>query len=262
MRAMSLSIAAIRELEARAARTWPAEVNVPLNGWLLRASGGVTKRANSVMTAGDGPGGSGWLEDIEAFYTDRALTPTFQVTEASPPDLDDLLARHGYAKETPCVLMTAQADAAAAAARQEWDNRHAEMELRVTERADAQWLDDFIRLEQFPAERLPFYEGLCARMPAGTLFYSLHSEGAAIAVATVIGEDGWGGIVNVAVDARLRGQGVGKRLMADIAEHSLMQQIDRLYLQVTANNEPALRLYRRFGFAPVYEYHYRVKVTP
>jgi ribosomal protein S18 acetylase RimI-like enzyme len=259
---MSWDTAAIREMEARAARTWPAEENVPLNGWLLRASGGVTKRANSVLTAGDGPRGSGWLEEIEAFYKARGLTPAFHVTEGSPPHLDGVLARHGYAKEAPCVLMTARADMAAAAARQALDRRHAKLELRVSERADAQWLDDFIRLEQFPAKRLKFYEGLCARMPAGTRFFSLHSEGAAIAVATVIGEDGWGGIVNVAVDARRRGQGIGKRLMADIAEHSLSRQIDRLYLEVMANNEPALRLYMRLSFAPVYEYHYRVKVSP
>lgn len=64
------------------------------------------------------------------------------------------------------------------------------------------------------------------------------------------------------VDERLRGQGFGKLLMASVAEHCLAQQIDRLYLQVIANNEPAVRLYKRLSFNPVYGYQYRVKLTP
>ncbi|KIL39505.1 hypothetical protein SD70_19735 [Gordoniibacillus kamchatkensis] len=252
----------IRRLEARAARTWPAAENVPLGGWLLRASGGVTKRANSVLTAGDEPSDGDWLQRVEAFYLSRGLTPTFQVTDGSPERLDELLDRHGYAKETPCLLMIAETETAAAVARDSSKVRHEDVRLQVSSHADDEWLDDFIRLEQFPPERLPFYQGLLERMPAGTRYFTLLQQRTAVAVATVVGEQGWGGVINVAVDERLRGQGLGKTLMASVAECCAEQQIDRLYLQVVANNEPAIRLYRRFGFIPAYGYHYRIKLDP
>lgn len=181
----------IRRLEERAARTWPAEAALPQNGWLLRASDGTTRRANSELTAGDGPSGDGWLEHIEVFYRERELTPIFQMSDGSPHGLDELLERRGYAKETPCVVMTAQAAAAAEAARHSLNGGLPDTRLQISDRADSQWLDDFIRLEQFPASRLPFYEGLCGRMPAGTHCFSLQRDGTTIAVATVVGEDGW-----------------------------------------------------------------------
>lgn len=259
---MSFTIKEIRELEHRAARTWPAGEAVPKDGWLLRASGGVTKRANSVLTAGDGPRDEKWLEDIEAFYRARRQPAIFQVTEGSPAGLDELLERHGYEKDVSCLLMTGRSADAIDACRGSVNELHADIVLRVTDRADPSWLNDFLRLEDFPDSRRPFYEGLISRMPSGATFFALERSGETVAIATSIREDGWAGIINVAVDERLRGQGIGKLLMRHVAEHSLERQASRLYLQVIADNEPAVRLYMRLGFSPAYGYHYRSKLTP
>lgn len=258
---MRLPMDEIRELEHRAARTWPAQEAVSRNGWLLRASGGTTKRANSVLTAGDAPADEHWLEEIESFYRERMLPPTFHITDGSPAHLDELLERHGYVKEFPCLFMIGQSSDAIEVS-YEAGFRHDDISLRVTARADDRWLDDFIRLEGFPEQRRPFYFGLFSRMLENTSFFALERQNETVAVATTVREDGWSGIINVAVDERHRGQGIGKLLMRHVAQHSLEQEASRLYLQVVADNEPAVRMYRRLGFTPAYGYHYRSKPTP
>ena len=68
----------------RAHGSWPAVEAEPLGDWVLRASGGFSARANSVLLAGDP--GRDWdeaLGSVEAFYADRGLPAWAQVTVGS-----------------------------------------------------------------------------------------------------------------------------------------------------------------------------------
>lgn len=85
-------------------------------------------------------------------------------------------------------------------------------------------------------------------MPDGTMFFSLERGGETLAIATSVRDNGWSGII--------------KLLMRGIAEFCLEKKASRLYLQVVADNEPAVRLYKRLGFTPVCGYHDRSKPIP
>ncbi len=56
---------------------------------------------------------------------------------------------------------------------------------------------------------------------------------------------------NVAVDERLRGRGIGRRLVEACVEHVWASGGDFIMLQVWERNEAALHLYRSLGFEPV-----------
>ncbi len=56
---------------------------------------------------------------------------------------------------------------------------------------------------------------------------------------------------NIAVDPDLVGRGIGRVLLSDLARRALERQARHLTLEVRADNQPALALYTRFGFAPV-----------
>ncbi|NYV78217.1 GNAT family N-acetyltransferase, partial [Streptomyces sp. UH6] len=64
--------ASFRELAGVTARAWPPVESEPLGGWVLRASSGFTRRANSVLAVGD-PGLE--LDDalavVAAWYGER-----------------------------------------------------------------------------------------------------------------------------------------------------------------------------------------------
>lgn len=59
-----------------------------------------------------------------------------------------------------------------------------------------------------------------------------------------------GSIQNVGVIPGYRGRGLGRALVARAAAGFLAAGAGRVYLEVTAGNEPAVRLYRSLGFRP------------
>lgn len=64
---------------------WPGTERVRLGGWVIRAAGGWTGRANSTLVVGD-PGcpAQEALEIVRAFYTRRGLVPRLQVPLREP----------------------------------------------------------------------------------------------------------------------------------------------------------------------------------
>src|SRR6185312_7162556 len=88
-------------IEHLADAAWPAAEQVPLGPWKLRATHGVTRRANSVFTAGIGDTSAleltKWVQAAEAFYSRRSLPAVFQISAATGASgLDALLAKRGY----------------------------------------------------------------------------------------------------------------------------------------------------------------------
>lgn len=57
-----------------------------------------------------------------------------------------------------------------------------------------------------------------------------------------------GDITNVAVKKSWQNQSVGKKLMEELVKSTEQEGVARLFLEVRASNEPALRLYRNMGF--------------
>jgi ribosomal-protein-alanine N-acetyltransferase len=57
-------------------------------------------------------------------------------------------------------------------------------------------------------------------------------------------------ITIIAVAAPHRGHGVARRLLLHLARTAIERGADALTLEVRPSNEPAMALYRRFGFAP------------
>ncbi len=92
----------ISQIELIASRAWPAREVEQYGGWFLRATGGVTRRANSVLPLQ--PPASQSLNDAiqhaREFYERRGLPCIFQMTEASnPAELDETLVNVGFQRE-------------------------------------------------------------------------------------------------------------------------------------------------------------------
>ena len=95
-------MASVARLEQRSFNAWPAVRTAVMDGWLLRSSGGYTKRANSAnaVQAGallDG----GLLQAIEAWYARQQLPAIFRLSPLADGQCDALLAARGYALVEP-----------------------------------------------------------------------------------------------------------------------------------------------------------------
>src|SRR5262249_31764512 len=69
----------IAELEARAFAAWPAAEVEPLGGWRLRATSGVTRRANSAWTAAAVDDVARSIARAAALYAARAPPPAVRL---------------------------------------------------------------------------------------------------------------------------------------------------------------------------------------
>ena len=67
------------------------------------------------------------------------------------------------------------------------------------------------------------------------------------------------GLFDLMVDPEHRGQGFGRGLLEARLNWGFEQGARLAYLQVMANNEPALALQRKYGFSKSYRYWYRVQ---
>jgi hypothetical protein len=112
----------IHDLEQRAALGWRAPEEERLGGWLLRAGGGFTGRANSALAAGD-PGER--LDQAEAkvrdWYEARSLPAMICVPypagQLQAVPLDRFLAERGWGvRPGVATVMTAPAGEVARAA--------------------------------------------------------------------------------------------------------------------------------------------------
>ncbi|KRE59483.1 GNAT family N-acetyltransferase [Paenibacillus sp. Soil750] len=249
-------------LDRIAANTWPAESNTMVDHWLIRASNGITKRANSVFAIGSYPRDDNWLSHVEQFYHSHGLPAIFHVSSASPDQLDNLLQDQGYELDTPCYMMTADCQQVASHAEERIKKQYSsalDLELVITQSVTSEWLDAFLFLEQYPEERRGFYQGLCERMPASKAFFTLKDQGQTVALGTAIVEGEWAGFVNVIVHEEHRGKGYGYAILHAMTIWSITQGATQQYLQVIANNVPAVTLYEKLGYQMKYGYHYRVK---
>ncbi|MGX1263283.1 hypothetical protein RKD55_001087 [Rossellomorea marisflavi] len=138
----------IEEVERHAAAAWPCVQSESLGEWKLRATFGVTKKANSVQTIG--VPSPGWIEASEHFYQKLGLSVIFMVSSNSPHGIDEELEQNGYEKIDECYTMVKKAGL----------RLHTSLhsgEILLIDEADDAWLHSFLSLEGFPDERASAY---------------------------------------------------------------------------------------------------------
>jgi ribosomal protein S18 acetylase RimI-like enzyme len=249
--------AAIMLLDEIAANAWPAPVQQQLEGWKLRAAGGVTRRANSVYTPGEMPNNPGWLSEVRDFYARQALPVRFQVSDGSPHALGPMLDALAYSHEADTEVQTASA--ATVAARSAGTEG---VQVTTTSRLEESWLEAFMQVEGHNPHFKDMYRTIMSAIRPVTRYAQARLAGETVGVGMAVSERGWTGLFNLATAQHRRGRGIATAIISDLAGWSIEQRADRLYLQVMSSNERAKRLYAKLGFSYLYSYHYRTEPGP
>lgn len=239
------------QLERLTLATSPALREEIYDDWVLRASGTDTRRANSVTQLGAGSLPLlHKLEYCERWYAQAGQPATFRLTTAlSPPGLDELLEARGYDVVTPSHVMCCKLDALGSV----------ETSPHIVERTGAEGIADLHRLKgSDPAlvNRDQTRQALWG-LPERYLAFIVQGEVRASGLVRIDGP--WAGIFNMRTAAEHRGRGMAGALVAALLGWARQQGATRGFLQVEQTNVAAVRLYRRAGFGPRYDYHYRVK---
>jgi GNAT superfamily N-acetyltransferase len=236
------------ELAAIASRAWPPTESAPLadpspeagGGWTLRAAGGFTRRANSVLAVGD-PGVplDEALARVVRWYGERGLPPLIQLPDFSP--YAERIGARGWVREADTLVRTAPL----APLTMLPDPPGAAVELSRT--PDAAWLAAYHRTGDLAEAALKVVRG-------GPSVWFATMPGA---IGRAVVDGPWALFGAVEVEPAQRRGGLATAVMGALARRAYAEGASAAYLQVEADNEGARGLYDRLGFTDHSGYHYR-----
>ena len=242
----------IRTLEELTLNAWPALQSMLYDGWLLRFSGGYTRRSNSINPLY--PSTLPVAEKIEFcqdVYHAHSLPVVFKLTSHSQPaGLDEILVQQGYRRDAPTSVQLMdlhdwQAETPAA--------------VHLAVQADADWQDAFSRMSGIAPDRRQLHEHILAAIVPQACFASIYAAGEIAACGLGVVQDAFIGLYDIVTDMRFRRRGFGLSLVRGLLGWGVSQGAHQAYLQVMLDNAPAQRLYKRVGFQEIYQYWYRVR---
>ena len=236
-----------RLLEPIADRAWPARESAMLGGWKLNASDGWSRRINACWPLGepDRPADEA-IAAVEAFYAARGLPPCFKLADGAvvPSNLVEHLTARGYRPNHETVVMTGPTAGAADDAVTLSARPDPAFEAVFTASAGGNAADARERLDAL------------GRLPAPAFFGRLDLDGETAALGATAVEGEWAGIFGMRTLPDHRRKGLARRILGALLDMAEGQGARRAYLQVEADNAPAIALYSGLGFSPAYCYRY------
>ncbi len=241
----------VDELERLAARTWRGLEEQPYGDWVLRAGGGFTGRANSVLVVGEPPVPlTEAVAEVTRWYAARGLQPRAQVPSPGAEAADAAFDAAGWDRsEHNHVLVASLADWAEPAVR-----------VDLAPSPDDAWLLGY-RYRGTPLPPVARQILVHADEPVFASVRCSPSPAPLAAVARGVLEDGWLCVTAVTVDDGHRRRGLATAVMAALGAWARERGGHSCVLQVASSNGDALALYERLGFTEHHRYHYRLGPT-
>ncbi|MET3902656.1 GNAT family N-acetyltransferase [Paenarthrobacter sp. 4246] len=255
-------------LETLMDKAWPALEREDLVGegamkWVLRASNGVTQRANSVWPANpaysaDGHAVATGLEsaaDLERsvnaaseWYRRRRLPLIFQVfDDCRSAALNDVLDRRRFTRQSETKIMLRSLD----------DVPPCPPKVEMLELPSEEWLRLWWSVDGRGGEaEVSVAHRILTACPA---LYAMvrDDDGVPAAVGRLALVDGWGGIYGMATSAGHRRRGYAAQVLAALLHAGAGRDLKGVWLLVTAANHGAQSLYTQAGFMDNGSYEYR-----
>ena len=241
-----------RRIEEMALNASGAFQSLLYDGWLLGHRAGPTKRLRCINpTYRSSLPLEQKLAYCTQFYRAAGLPAIFRMLPfAQPASLDRFLAERGWGEfERTLVLRT---ELAAAEASQV---PAAEVEFV----AMTAWVEATRNLLGVASDALPHLLERAASFPLPQAGALVRRDDEVVACGLAKIEEDHVGLFAVCTAPGMRGKGLGRAIVGALLADAQQRGARTAYLQVTADNAPALALYRRFGFATAYDYWYRAR---
>ena len=230
-----------RRLEEMALNASGAFQSLLYDGWLLGHRAGPTKRLRCINpTYRSSLPLERKLSYCTDFYRAAGLPAIFRMLPfAQPAGLDAFLAERGWSEFERTLVMRAGLAAAMA--------------------VPAPAVEATRALLGIASETLPRLLDRAASYPLPQIGALVRRGGEVVACGLAKVEEDHVGLFAVHTAPGLRGKGLGRAIVGALLADAQQRGARTAYLQVTAQNAPALALYRRFGFETAYDYWYRAR---
>lgn len=241
----------VLQIEEAALNAWPAVKQMAYDGWLLRFTGGPSKRVNSVNVLN--PSTLPLKEKIhtcEAIYEREGLPLIFRLPDPlTPMDLLQALDRKGYRSFDPTLVFgrSILEDVGSLQGRQ----------IRRMDAVD--WLEVRAWLMAVSLADLNYHAAVIERVMPEKVLVGVYNEGIPVACGMGVVQGNLLGYFSIYTRLSQRRRGYAHVVITALSRYGLEKGADFGYLQVEGDNLPAQKLYERLGFERLYGYSYRKK---
>ena len=236
-------------IEKAGFRSWPALEESELDGIVLRFSNGYTKRANSanLLQEQDSDFDS-LVSRYEGYFRDKDLPCIFRITSFSENQrLDSYLHATGYRYLDRSLVL-------------ERSIENAKFEkVEFSETTNREWMLSYCRINELNFDEHLTHLEMIDRIEDKTLFAVLIENGKEVACGLGVISNGLFGLFDIATQKTARNRGYGTKLLEGMLHWALENGASSSYLQVVADNKPAIKLYEKMGYQYGYEYWYRIR---
>ncbi|MGY5880384.1 MAG: GNAT family N-acetyltransferase [Candidatus Thorarchaeota archaeon] len=242
----------ISDIEYLASHCWPAKEIERYHGWIIHWNDAVTWRANSVLPLSETP--NTLLEDsidhIIKFYNDRNTPPAFKITEESKPEeLDETLDEMGFQTRMITHVQTNAIDDLTCL-----DPRVGVDLLRVSDES----IDALFHRSKRDEFALEIRREIIHRIEGEKKIARVMIDGQIAGIGLGVVEEDLLGLFSVRTLPEYERRGVGWSISCALSIWGEENGASSAFLQVEADNKPALALYAAMGFETKYTYWYRI----
>jgi GNAT superfamily N-acetyltransferase len=236
-------------VEEACLNAWPSPRQLFLHGWILRFSGGSTRRTNSVNPMRwDRRDAPGIIAAAETLYGSLGRNTIFRLPDMAA-DIDEALNRRGYVFDEDVATLIADPVTMP---------RLVPSDAVLSEAPDEAWLAMRQRTAGMGDADFAVYRQMLDILVLPRRFASISEGNAVCSIAYGAIHDRLLVIESVATLPAFRKRGLGARTVGALLAWGCDEGIEAACLQVVADNQPARALYDRLGFTrDLYHYHYR-----
>jgi len=241
-------------VEEACLNAWPSPRQILLHGWILRFSGGSTRRTNSVNPLRwERRSAPGIIAAAEKLYGGMGRPAAFRLPDMAS-DIDEALNRRGYVLDQDVATLVADLTG---------PDSLPPSEAMLADSPDEAWIAAHRQVRGIGEEDIAIYRQMLDTIVLPKRFSSVRDGATVCAIAYGVIHDGLLVIESVATFESFRKRGMGFRAVAGLMEWGRRQGAEAACLQVVADNRPARALYERLGFTrDLYHYHYRRQKGP
>jgi len=242
----------LARIEEAALNAWPAPQQMMYDGWVLRFTGGNSKRVNSVNIFD--PSTLPLSEKVqfcEVVYNRLGLPVLFRLPEPfTTPELPQILMDSGFEAFDLTLVLGREIDVSSALP--------AGVDVRSL--LDEDWLQIYAQITGKTLSSLVHHKAVLKGIVPEKKLIALYWGERPVACGMGVVSGDLLGYFSIYTDTDVRRKGLGQAVMSVLSQWGFEHGATFGYLQVEGDNAPALALYQKLGFTRLYGYEYWKKI--
>ncbi len=240
------------QIEMASLNSWPAFKQVDDNGWISRFADGYTKRSNSVTILRPGTVSvENKIIHYERLYKTKGQPCIFRLLSFNDnTEIEFILNSRNYTKGDHSLVLS-----------QELKNNEFQS-LYFDSMVVDEWMKHYCKLSDKKLKSHSTHIKMINNIKGKCLLAVLRKNQNIVSCGLGIISDVFFGIFDIVTAPQYRNKGYGYELIHGMLNWSIKNHASVAYVQVLAENTPAIRLYKKLGFEHSYEYHYKIKNCP